>query len=113
MADALKLTEVARNSGFKIKIAHFLQNKATEVLKDAGAAANDLILAKSISYSGAPGGDQLRGIVDRFAQMIVTVDAVSDALAATTPPYDHTKFADAAFEAQVDILWDTYVKAVI
>ncbi len=112
MSDTLKLTEVARAEGFQVKIGHFLQKKAAAVL-DIGGAPADLALAKSISYSGAPDGDQLQAIVDRFSQMIVTVTVVADALAATTPAYDHRQFADASFETQVNSLWDTYVKAVI
>ena len=113
MADAIKLSNVADNRGFQLKIEHFLKKKAVAILV-AGTPANDLILAKAIAYSGAAGGDQVGEISRRFSHMIVTVDAVADALAATTPiAYDHTKFADAAFETQVDALWPTYVKAVI
>ncbi len=112
MADALKLIGVAEDRGFKLKIEHFLKKKAVAVLI-AGTPANDIILAKSIAYSGAPGGDQAGEIVSRFAHMIVTVTAVADALAATVPPYAHTQFADAAFETQVNNLWPTYVAAVI
>ncbi len=112
MADALKLIGVAEDRGFKLKIEHFLKKKAVAVLI-AGSPANDLVLAKSIAYSGAPGGNEESEITSRFAHMIVTVTAVADALAATTPPYDHTQFADATFETQVNNLWPTYVNAVI
>ncbi len=112
MADAIKLTGVANDKGFKLKVEHFLKKKALAVL-GVGSPAEDLTLAKSIAYSGAPGGDQLGQIIDRFADLLVTVPAVADALDATTPPYDHTQFSDATFEAQVDSLWDVYVNAVI
>ena len=112
MADSLKLLEVARDRGFQLKIKHFLQKKSLSVLT-AGSPANDLILAKSIAYSGAAGGDQVGEIVDRFAHLIVTVSAVATALENTTPPYDHRDFADAGFETQVNSLWTEYVKAVI
>ena len=112
MADALKLIGVAEDRGFKLKIEHFLKKKAVAVLI-AGSPANDLVLAKSIAYSGAPGGTEADEIVSRFAHMIVTVTAVADALEATTPPYAHTQFSDATFETQVNNLWPTYVNAVI
>jgi len=112
MADAIKLVGVAEDRGFQLKIEHFLKKKAVAVLI-AGSPANDLILAKSVAYSGAPGGEELREIIDRFAHMIVTVVAVATALEGTTPPYDHRQFADATFETQVNNLWPTYVQAVI
>jgi hypothetical protein len=112
MADAIKLTGVANDRGFKLKVEHFLKKKAMAVLI-AGSPANDLVLAKSISYSGAVGGGELSQIIERFSDLLVTVAAVSTALEATTPPYDHTQFTDAAFETQVNNLWPIYVNAVI
>ena len=112
MADSIKLLEVARDTGFQLKIKHFLQKKALAVLA-AGSPANDLVLAKSIAYSGAPGGEEFGQIVDRFSHMIVTVAVVATALENTTPPYDHRDFADASFETQVNALWTNYVNAVI
>ncbi len=112
MADAIKLIGVAEDRGFQLKVGHFLKKKAVVILI-AGSPANDLVLAKSIAYSDAPGGSELSQIVDRFAHMLVTVAAVATALEGTTPPYDHRQFTDGAFETQVDNLWPTYVKAVI
>ncbi len=112
MAEALKLVNVAEDRGFQLKVEHFLKKKAIAILI-AGSPANDLILAKSISYSGAPGGGELNQIIDRFSHMLVTVTAVATALEGTSPSYDHREFSDATFEAQVNSLWPTYVKAVI
>ncbi len=112
MANSIKLLEVARDTGFQLKIKHFLQKKALAVLT-AGAPANDLVLAKSIAYSGAPGGEEINSIVDRFSHMIVTVAVVATALEGTTPPYDHRDFPDASFETQVNAMWPTYVNSVI
>ncbi len=112
MADAIKLVGVAEDRGFQLKIEHFLKKKAVAVLI-AGAPANDLVLAKSIAYSGAPGGGEFSQIIDRFSHMIVTVTAVANALDGTTPPYDHRQFSDADFETEVNNLWPTYVQAVI
>ena len=112
MADALKLIGVANDRGFQLRIEHFLKKKSVAVLI-AGSPANDLVLAKSIAYSGAPGGAELSQIVSRFAHLLVTVTAVADALDGTNPPYDHRQFVDAAFETQVNNLWPTYVNAVI
>ncbi len=112
MADAIKLIGVAEDRGFKLKIEHFLKKKSVAVLI-AGSPANDLVLAKSIAYSGAPGGGESGEVVARFAHMLVTVAAVATALEGTSPPYDHRQFTDAAFETQVNNLWPTYVNAVI
>jgi hypothetical protein len=112
MADAIKLIGVAEDRGFQLKVEHFLKKKAVAILI-AGSPANDLVLAKSIAYSGAPGGGESSQIVNRFSHMLVTVSAVATALEGTTPPYDHKQFADATFETQVNNLWPTYVNAVI
>ena len=113
MADSIKLASVADDTGFKLRVAHFLQKKAASILVAGSPAPAELVLAKAVAFSGAPEGDQESQIVARFARMIVTVAAVANALATTTPPYAHTQFSEADFETQVNNLWPTYAKAVI
>jgi len=102
MADALKLTEVATDKGFKRRIAYFMTNKALLVLQDGTPDANDLALAKLITQNGVD------TYVAEFSIMIVTIDSVANAL--DTANYDHTTVADSAIETGVNAMYPDFAK---
>lgn len=103
MPDALKLTEVATDKGFKRRIAYFLSNKTLSVLEDTSPDATDLALAKLLTVG-------IEAYVASFSLMIVTIDAAANALEAAG--YDHTQVADSAIESVVNSMFSSFAKGV-
>lgn len=111
MVDSVDLNTVAREDGFRERVSHFLLKKADAVLDEGTPDATELTLAKLLVYPAEANAADAGPIVDRFARLLVTVSAVSTALAANN--FDHLTFTDANFETQVNLLWTTYAKSVV
>lgn len=112
MADSNRLHGVAAGNGWKERVEHFLLKKSAAVLVEAAPDANELALAKILLYpSGAEFSVNPSTIVTHFARILVTVPAVSSALAGNE--FDHTTFSDANFETQVNALWTDYALSTV
>ena len=110
MADSNRLHGVAAGNGWKERVEHFLLKKSLSVLSEATPDANELSLAKIMLYPLDAALANPSTIVVHFSRLLVTVTIVSDALVSEN--FDHTAFSDANFEAQVNLLWPKYAKAV-
>lgn len=103
MADALKLTEVSRDKGFRERVAYFLAKKAKSVLGEGTPDPVDLAFAKLVTQNINP-------YIQEYSLTLVTVDGVATALAATTPPYTHTEADDAEVETAVNAMYSDFAK---
>lgn len=111
MADSNRLNDVARDNGFRERTKFFLAKKAVAVINEATPDANELSLAKTLLYPADTNNASFEGITDQFAQGVVTVTVVANALIAAD--FQHTAFTDTDFETQVNIFWSTYAKSIV
>ena len=110
MVDSVELLSVANDAGFRKRIQYFMCKKARAVLAEVTPDANELILAKLMLFPATTNSASVDGVVGDFACGVVTVDAIANALIANG--FQHTAFADATFETQVNNFWPTYAKSV-